>query len=90
MKKSRLLYISMSRSEKIRGWIYMAFSLLMLPALLQFLNTKLAAPLNEGTLNFTFYCVNFFAICCIFSRFLWDSLVAMWRDLYHNSSCAKL
>ena len=83
MKKSRLLYISMSRGEKIRGWLYMAFSLLALPALLQFLNTKLAAPMNEGTLNFAFYCVNFFAICCIFRRFLRDSLVAMWRDLWN-------
>jgi len=82
MKKSRLLYISMSRSEKIRGWLYMAFSLIALPALLQILNTKLAAPMNAGALNFTFYCVNFLAVCCIFRRFLRDSLVAMWRDLW--------
>jgi len=83
MKKSRLLYISMSRSEKIWGWLYMAFSMIALPSLLQLLNTKLAAPMNEGTLNFTFYCVNFFAICCIFRSFLRDSLVAAWRDLWN-------
>ena len=34
MKKSRLLYISMSRSEKIWGWLYMAFSLLALVCLM--------------------------------------------------------
>ena len=83
MKKSRLLYISMSRSEKIWGWLYMAFSLMVLPSLLQILNTKLAVPMNESTLNFTFYCVNFFSICCIFRRFLRDSLVAAWRDLWN-------
>lgn len=73
----------MSRSEKIWGWLYMAFSLMALPSVLQFLNTKLAVPMTAGTLNFTFYCVNFFAVCCIFRRFLRDSLVAMWRDLWN-------
>ena len=83
MKKSRLLYISMSRSEKIWGWLYMVFSLIALPSVLQVLNSKLATPMNESTLNFTFYCVNFFAILCIFRRFLKDSLVAAWRDLWN-------
>ena len=73
----------MSRSEKIWGWLYLAFSLIALPTLLNLLNSKLAAPLDEGTLNFAFYCVNFLAICCIFSSFLSDSLVAAWRDLWN-------
>lgn len=73
----------MSRSEKIWGWLYMAFSLLALPALLQLLNGKLAAPMDESTLNFAFYCVNFFCILCIFRKFLRDSLVAAWRDLWN-------
>ena len=83
MRKSRLLYISMSRSEKIWGWLYLAFSLIALPSLLSLLNTKLAAPLDEGTLNFAFYCINFLAVICIFSHFLGDSLVAAWRDLWN-------
>ena len=73
----------MSRSEKIWGWLYMAFSLIALPSLLQLLNRNLADPMNDGTLNFVFYCVNFFAILCIFRRFLRDSLVAAWRDLWN-------
>ena len=73
----------MSRSEKIWGWLYLAFSLIALPAVLQILNTKLAAPMNESTLNFAFYCTNFFFICCIFRKFLRDSLVAAWRDLWN-------
>ena len=83
MRKSRLLYISMSRSEKIWGWLYLAFSLIALPSLLSLLNTKLAAPLDEGTLNFAFYCINFLAVICIFNRFLGNSLVAAWRDLWN-------
>ena len=73
----------MSRSEKIWGWLYMAFSLIALPALLQLLNGKLASPMDAGTLNFAFYCINFLAVCCIFHRFLRDSLVVMWRDLWN-------
>lgn len=83
MKKSRLLYTSMSRSEKLWGWLYMAFSLIALPTLLQLLNGKLAAPMDESTLNFVYYAVNFFAVLCIFHAFLRDSLVAAWRDLWN-------
>lgn len=83
MKKSKLLYISMSRSEKIWGWLYMAFSLLLLPSVLQLLNTKLAAPMDDSTLNFAYYCVNFTAIACVFRVFLGNSLVAAWRDLWN-------
>ena len=82
MKKSRNLYISMSRGEKILGWLYLAFSFLALPSLLQLLNQNLASPMNDAKLNFAYYCVNFFAIVCIFRTFLRDSLVAMWRDLW--------
>lgn len=83
MKKSRLLYTSMSRSEKLWGWLYMALSLIALPTLLQLLNGKLAAPMDESTLNFVYYAVNFFAVLCIFHAFLRDSLVAAWRDLWN-------
>ena len=55
MKKSRLLYVSMSRTEKILGWLYMAFSLLALPSVLNWINGQLADPLPESTLNFVFY-----------------------------------
>lgn len=83
MKKSKQLYVSMSRQEKILGWLYMAFSLLALPALLQWVNAQLAEPVGESTLNFVYYLVNFLAICGIFHRFLRASLVAAWRDLWN-------
>ena len=83
MKKSRTLYISMSRSEKIWGWLYMVFSLLALPGILSWVNGQLAAPVAESTLNFVFYLTNFLFICGIFRRFLRASLVAAWRDLWN-------
>ena len=83
MKKSRTLYISMSRSEKIWGWLYMVFSLLALPGILSWVNGQLAAPVAESTLNFVFYLTNFLFICGIFRRFLRASFVAAWRDLWN-------
>ncbi len=83
MKKSKLLYISMSSTEKVLGWLYMAFSILVLPALLTWFNGKLSDPMNEGSLNFVFYLVNFLSILCIFRSFLRASLVAAWRDIWN-------
>lgn len=83
MKKSKTLYISMSRTEKIFGWLYMAFSLLALPSLLNWVNAQLADPVNESTLNFVFYLTNFLFICGIFHRFLRASLIAAWRDIWN-------
>lgn len=83
MKKSKLLYISMSRSEKILGWLYMAFSLLALPGLLNWVNGQLANPVDESTLNFVFYLTNYLFIISIFRVFLRSSLVAAWRDIWN-------
>ena len=83
MKKRKQLYISMSRQEKLFGWLYMVFSLLALPVLLQWVNAQLAEPAPESTLNFAYYLVNFLAICGIFHHFLRASLVAAWQDLWN-------
>ena len=83
MKKSKTLYISMSRSEKILGWLYMAFSLTALPSALNWVNAQLAEPVSDGTLNFTFYLCNFLFIAGIFRSFLRASLVAAWRDFWN-------
>ncbi len=73
----------MNRGEKLLGWTYLAFELLLLPTLLQALNQCLASPMSSGTLNFTYYLINFLAIICIFRRFLRDSLVAAWCDIWN-------
>lgn len=83
MTKSKLLYISMNSTEKVMGWLYMAFSLLILPIALSWLNGKLAAPMNKGTLNFVYYLTNFVCIAGIFHRFLRDSLICAWRDIWN-------
>ena len=83
MKKSKLLYIAMSRTEKLLGWLYMAFSLLALPSLLVWMNSQLADPLTESTLNFVYYLTNFLFVCGIFCRFLRASLTAAWRDIWN-------
>ena len=83
MKKSKTLYISMSRGEKILGFLYLAFQLTLLSPLLHKFNGMLASPMNTGTLNFVYYLVNFLAIVWIFHSFLRDSLIAAWRDLWN-------
>ena len=83
MTKSKLLYISMNSTEKVLGWLYMAFSLLALPTVLSWLNGKLAAPMNKGTLNFVYYLTNFVCIAGIFHRFLQASLISAWRDIWN-------
>ena len=83
MKKSKTLYISMSRGEKILGFLYLAFQLTLLSPLLHKFNGMLASPMNTGTLNFVYYLVNSLAIVWIFHSFLRDSLIAAWRDLWN-------
>ena len=82
MKKSKLLYASMSRTEKILGSIWLVIQL-FLPELMGLLNGLMTDPLGTATLNFITYTVNFLFVCGIFHRFLTDSLVAAWRDLWN-------
>ena len=73
----------MSRTEKILGWLYMAFSLLLMPGLLNWVNAQLADPVPESTLNFVFYLTNFLSVAGIFHRFLRSSLSAAWGDIWN-------
>ena len=90
MKKSKLLYVSMNRVEKILGWLYLAFQLVLLPSLLALLNQSLSSPMSSGMLNFVYYLINFIAMVCIFHRFLKSSLVAAWRDIWNFIQAAVL
>ncbi len=83
MKKPKLLYISMSRGEKLPGALYFAFSLFLLPSVLVWVNGKLAAPMDGATRNFVRYLIDFLFILIIFHRFLRDSFVAAWRDIWN-------
>lgn len=72
----------MERSEKISGCVWLVIQL-FLSNLMGLLNSLLSDPFPSGTLAFVTYCVNFAVICCIFHRFLRQSLSAAWRDLWN-------
>ena len=73
----------MSRGEKVFGWLYLAFQLLLLPSVLTWVNIQLGSPMNQAVYNFVYYVVNFTAMVCIFHRFLRDSLAAAWEDFWN-------
>ena len=73
----------MSRGEKVFGWLYLAFQLLLLPSVLTWVNIQLGSPMNQAVYNFVYYVVNFTAMVCIFHRFLRDSLAAAWADIWN-------
>ena len=83
MKKRKNLYVSMSTTEKVLGWCWLAFQLLLLPSVLTWVNGQLNSPMNGAVYNFVYHLVNFVAMLCIFRLFLRDSLVAAWGDIWN-------
>jgi membrane protease YdiL (CAAX protease family) len=79
MKKSHGIGANFTSNETISGFLYLAFQLLLMPELLNFINDNLQQPLNSAELNFLFYFVNFIAILVIFRRFLGNSLDQVWQ-----------
>ena len=79
MKKSHSIGATLSGSETIAGFCYLAFQLLLLPDLLTFVNENLKQPLSMAELNFLFYFINFIAVLMIFRRFLTNSLEHIWH-----------
>lgn len=74
MKKSKNLSAVMTGKETLRGFLYLAFQMLVLPSFLIWCNTQLPDPLNEAQLNFVFYMTNFIAMLLIFHDFLGRSM----------------
>jgi membrane protease YdiL (CAAX protease family) len=87
MKKRKNLYISMTRGEKVFGWLYLAFQLLALPtvltAILSWLIVRMDVTMGDAVFQFAYHAVNFIAMVCIFHRFLRDSLRSAWRDKWN-------
>ena len=67
MKK---LSVTMTRKEKLLGWIYYPLQLLVIPVLVSLINALAGYPLNEATLNVVYFGVNFLCVGLIFFRFL--------------------
>ena len=70
MKKSYHIGTYLSSRETVSGFCYFAFQLLLLPAVLQWINGQMADPLSEAELNFVYYLVNFLSVLLIFHDFL--------------------
>ena len=70
MKKSYNIGTYLSSRETVSGFCYFAFQLLLLPAVLQWINGQMADPLSEAELNFVYYLVNFLSVLLIFHDFL--------------------
>ncbi len=72
---------SLTHEETVRGYVYLALSLLLIPGLLQGGNALLASPLSDGTVNFIYYTINFVAVLSIFRRFLSGQFKSFFRML---------
>ena len=82
---TKKLTVSLTRYEKILGWIYLPLQLLVIPPVLFFLNALAGNPFNETQINFVFFCTNFLLLTLIFHRFLLASgrlsLSAPWKTV---------
>ena len=62
--------VSLTKTEALWGWLYLALEFLVLPAVLYWLAGKLFPGVSDGEVNFLFYFINFWATILIFHKFL--------------------
>lgn len=67
MKK---LSVTLTRTEKLIGWIYYPIQLFALPFLIALVNFFLGNPLSDSWTNVIYFCLNFLFIGLIFRSFL--------------------
>ena len=67
MKK---LSVTTSFHQRLWGWIYMGFQLLILPTLLYICNLFFNLQFSDAEINFIFFALNFIFVTIIFHRFL--------------------
>ena len=72
--KQSFLPIALTHKETRNGFLYMAFSLIALPWLLEEGNGYLSAPLSQGKINFLYYFLNFAVMVWLCRKFLTQSL----------------
>ena len=70
------LSITTTRQENLLGYIYLAFSQLLLPDLIAIVTYYLGFSISLSVLNIIYFLVNFISIVAIFHRFLGKSLGA--------------
>lgn len=84
------LSVTLTKPEKVLGWIYLPLQLLVIPVALVFLNALIGAPLGEAQINFVFFCLNFLLLTLIFHRFLIQSAKISLADPWRTISSALL
>ena len=75
------LSIATTRQENLLGYIYLAFSQILLADVIAIVSYYLGYPISLSVLNITYFLVNFMSIVAIFHRFLGRSLQAAWKNI---------
>ena len=70
----RMLSVTMTKAEKLAGWIYYPIQLLVLPFVITLVNFLCGNPLSESWLNVVYFIINFLAVAVIFRRYLLENL----------------
>lgn len=74
------LSVTLTNDEKIAGWIYYAFQLLLLGLILTLANMALNYPLTITQVNVLCFVINFVVTTVIFRKFLWKNLRIAIKD----------
>ena len=77
MKK---LTVSMGRTEKILGLIYIGLQIFLIPIALVIINAFLPRPFSSAELNFLSFAINFICVTVIFHRFLINSFRVLLKN----------
>lgn len=77
------LSVPLRRSETFWGFCYLIAEFFLIAPALSVVNVLLPRPLDDTTLNFIFYSVNFAAVTWIFRRFLSKNLETMGRHRFY-------
>jgi membrane protease YdiL (CAAX protease family) len=64
----------MTNAQKIMGWLYLPFYLVLTSSLIQFLGRVLGANLTEYAVNVLYFSINLVFVLLVFHRFLLKSL----------------
>ncbi len=69
-KPSYSLQCGLTKTERIAGWCYLPFYLVLLSIVIQYFCAWLSIPLSYLTLNIIYFVINLTAVLIIFHRFL--------------------
>ena len=79
----RTISVPLTKKETVWGIIYLILEFFLVAPALAVVNLFLPQPMDDATLNFIFYVVNFLAIVWIFRRFLLENLETMGRYRFY-------